>query len=70
MSSLASIDVRHDEWGELDIGSRAERNGRQGVRYLLQDGLTVKKPPTGTMDTWTPPAAGMAFGLTLTVPLT
>ena len=30
----------------LDIGARAERNGRQGVRYLLQEGMTVMDPET------------------------
>jgi fatty-acyl-CoA synthase len=30
----------------LDIGKRTERNGRQGVRYLMEEGLTVMDPQT------------------------
>jgi len=42
----ASVCAKHDEWSSLDIGQRAERNGRQGVRYTLQDGMTVMDPET------------------------
>ncbi len=35
----ATVCAKHEEWGALDIGRRAERNGRQGVRYLMQEGL-------------------------------
>ena len=34
--------------GRLDIGKRAERNGRQGVRYLMQEGLAVMDAETMT----------------------
>jgi 3-(methylthio)propionyl---CoA ligase len=44
----ATVCERHEDWAVLDIGRRAERNGRQGVRYLLQDGLTVMHPETMT----------------------
>jgi fatty-acyl-CoA synthase len=30
----------------MDIGKRTERMGRQGVRYLMEDGLTVMDPET------------------------
>src|SRR5262245_11054664 len=30
----------------LDVDRRAERNGRQGVRYVLQEGMTVMDPAT------------------------
>ncbi|MBI4294202.1 MAG: acyl-CoA synthetase [Betaproteobacteria bacterium] len=40
----ATVCAKHDEWMQLDIGKRAERNGRQGVRYLVEDGLTVMTP--------------------------
>jgi len=30
--------AKHEEWSALDIGKRAERNGRQGVRYLNAGG--------------------------------
>ena len=42
----AAVCAKQDDWNELEIGVRAERNGRQGVRYLLQDGMTVMDPAT------------------------
>ena len=42
----ATVCSKHDEWKGLDIGRRAERNGRQGVRYLVEEGLTVLDPQT------------------------
>jgi fatty-acyl-CoA synthase len=42
----ASVCAKHDEWQAFDIGRRAERNGRQGVRYTLQEGMTVMDPVT------------------------
>ena len=40
----ATVCAKHDEWKDLDIGKRTERNGRQGVRYLMEEGLTVMDP--------------------------
>src|SRR5215831_428430 len=40
----ATVCARHEEWMALDIGKRTERNGRQGVRYLMEEGLTVMDP--------------------------
>ncbi len=40
----ATVCAKHDEWRSLDIGRRAERNGRQGVRYIVEEGLTVLDP--------------------------
>jgi len=37
----AAVCAKHDEWAAMDIGRRTERMGRQGVRYLMEDGLTV-----------------------------
>ena len=37
----ATVCAKHEVWTALDIGKRAERNGRQGVRYLMQEGLAV-----------------------------
>ena len=37
----ATVCAKHDEWESLDIGERARLNGRQGVRYLMQEGLSV-----------------------------
>ncbi|HZT62093.1 MAG TPA: acyl-CoA synthetase [Burkholderiales bacterium] len=44
----ATVCAKQDEWKELDIGKRTERNGRQGVRYLMEEGLTVMNPETMT----------------------
>ena len=42
----ATVCAKHDEWAALEVGQRAERNGRQGVRYLLEEGCTVMDPAT------------------------
>jgi fatty-acyl-CoA synthase len=42
----ATVCAKHDEWNALDIRQRAERNGRQGVRYILEEGVTVMDPQT------------------------
>jgi len=42
----ASVCSKHPEWDELDISARTERNGRQGVRYTMQEGMTVMDPET------------------------
>jgi len=54
----AAVCAKHEEWKDLDIGARSERNGRQGVRYLLQEGLTVMDPVTMTET----PADGETIG--------
>jgi len=42
----AMVCAKQEEWGSLDPAERAERNGRQGVRYLLQEGAAVLDPAT------------------------
>jgi fatty-acyl-CoA synthase len=42
----AAVCAKHDEWAALDVLNRAERNGRQGVRYVLEEGCTVMDPQT------------------------
>jgi len=42
----ATVCAKHGEWNALDVGKRAERNGRQGVRYLMEEGLTVMDAET------------------------
>ncbi|MDD3353522.1 acyl-CoA synthetase [Zoogloea sp.] len=42
----ASVCAKHPEWDELPIAQRAERNGRQGVRYHMQEAITVLDPET------------------------
>jgi fatty-acyl-CoA synthase len=44
----ASVCAKHADWETLDIGARTERNGRQGVRYTLEEGMTVMDPATMT----------------------
>jgi fatty-acyl-CoA synthase len=44
----AAVCAKQDEWSDLDVADRARRNGRQGVRYLLQDEMTVIDDKTGT----------------------
>jgi fatty-acyl-CoA synthase len=42
----ATVCAKHEEWGERDIAERARLNGRQGVRYLMEEGLAVMDPQT------------------------
>ena len=42
----AAICVQQDEWSDLDIGERARLNARQGVRYHMQQAITVLDPET------------------------
>ena len=44
----ASVCAKHASWNALDIGARTERNGRQGVRYTMQEGMTVMDPAAMT----------------------
>jgi fatty-acyl-CoA synthase len=43
----ASACAKHEQWNDLDVEGRAQRNGRQGVRYQLQDAMTVIDTETG-----------------------
>jgi fatty-acyl-CoA synthase len=40
----AAVCVKHAAWQDLEIGQRAALNARQGVRYHLQQGMTVMEP--------------------------
>ncbi len=42
----AAVCAKHREWDVLDIGARTERNGRQGVRYTAEEGMTVMDADT------------------------
>jgi len=42
----ASVCAKHPEWDELSPDQRAEFNGRQGVRYVLQEAMDVLDPKT------------------------
>ena len=54
----AAVCAKHEAWDELDIESRSQLGGRQGVRYLLQDGMTVLDQKTGSPV----PADGQTIG--------
>jgi len=42
----ASVCAKHPEWNSLSLEARVEKNGRQGVRYALQEGMGVFDPET------------------------
>ncbi len=42
----AAVCARQPEWESLDLPARAERNGRQGVAYLMQEAMAVLDPLT------------------------
>jgi fatty-acyl-CoA synthase len=42
----AAVCAKHAEWDAMDIGGRTERNGRQGVRYTCEEGMTVMDAET------------------------
>ena len=44
----AAICSKQPEWDELEKAERARLNGRQGVRYSVEEGLTVMDPETMT----------------------
>ncbi|WP_230411727.1 acyl-CoA synthetase [Denitromonas iodatirespirans] len=42
----AAVCAKHPEWDALPIDQRAERNGRQGVPYHMQQAISVRDPQT------------------------
>jgi fatty-acyl-CoA synthase len=40
----AAVCAKHPEWEALPLEERVRRNGRQGVAYLLEEGMTVMDP--------------------------
>ena len=38
--------VKRPHWSEQNLSEQARLNGRQGVRYALQEGMTVLHPET------------------------
>jgi fatty-acyl-CoA synthase len=42
----ASVAVKRDSWAGESLSEQARLNGRQGVRYMLQEGMTVMDPET------------------------
>ncbi len=48
----AAVCAKHEEWQDLSIDQRTERNGRQGVRYHMQEGISVLDPTTMAAVPW------------------
>ena len=44
----ASVAVKRPAWADQTLSEQTRLNGRQGVRYVLQEGLTVRHPETLT----------------------
>jgi fatty-acyl-CoA synthase len=42
----AAVAVKRNEWAAQSLSEQARLNGRQGVRYALQEGMTVLDPAT------------------------
>ena len=42
----ASVAVKRESWAAQSLSEQTRLNGRQGVRYALQDGMTVLDPET------------------------
>jgi 3-(methylthio)propionyl---CoA ligase len=42
----AAVCAKHPEWAELPLEEQVRRNGRQGVAYLLEEGMAVMDPET------------------------
>jgi fatty-acyl-CoA synthase len=42
----ASVAVKRQAWAEQSLSEQTRLNGRQGVRYMLQEGMTVRSPET------------------------
>jgi fatty-acyl-CoA synthase len=42
----AAVAVQRPEWAAADVSERTRLNGRQGVRYMLQEGMQVFDPET------------------------
>ncbi|HYD58264.1 MAG TPA: acyl-CoA synthetase [Burkholderiales bacterium] len=44
----ATVCAKHPEWSDLPLGEQVALNGRQGVRYHVEEGLCVMDPETMT----------------------
>ena len=42
----ATVCAKQPEWDSLDVGERAAKNGRQGVRYPMEEAVSVRDPDT------------------------
>ena len=44
----AAVAAKREQWAATSLSEQARLNGRQGVRYVLQEGMTVLEPETMT----------------------
>jgi len=44
----AAVAAKREQWAAMSLSEQARLNGRQGVRYVLQEGMTVLEPETMT----------------------
>jgi len=42
----ATVCAKHPEWDALPLAEQVRLNGRQGIRYIVEEGLTVMDPET------------------------
>ncbi len=57
----AAVCAKHPEWDVLSLEARAERNGRQGVPYELQEDMMVADPRTLEPVPWDGQTMGEIF---------
>src|SRR5260221_258199 len=48
----AAVCAKHPEWGSLPVEEQVKLNGRQGVAYLLEEGMSVLDPETMRAVPW------------------
>ena len=48
----AAVCAKHPEWAELPLEDQVRRNCRQGVAYLLEEGMTVLDPQSMAPVPW------------------
>ncbi len=48
----AAVCAKHTEWSALPLEEQVKKNGRQGVAYLLEEGMTVMDPATMERVPW------------------
>jgi len=57
----AAVCAKHPEWDDISLEARAERNGRQGVPYELQEDMIVADPETLQPVPWDGKTMGEIF---------
>jgi fatty-acyl-CoA synthase len=57
----AAVCEKHPEWEQLSLEERAQKNGRQGVRYPMEEGFMVADPQTIEPVPWDGETMGEIF---------